>query len=173
MKALLAGGAETMARVAGVADACVDRPRLHRVDEVRLLPPVSPGRYLDFYSFEGHVKKARARRGLDIVPEWYQHPTYYNGNPYAFAGHGAAVRYPADEAERDYEMELAAVIGRPVIDLDAKDWSSAVAGFTILNDCSARGRQMGYAKVGMGPSYGKDFGKALGPWIVTLEECPD
>lgn len=174
MRALLSGGPETMSRVAGLADACTDRSQLHRVEEVRLLPPVpSPGRYLDFYSFEGHVKKARARRGLDIVPEWYQHPTYYNGNPYAFVGHDAPVRYPADETERDYEMELAVVIGRPVINLKPEDWRSAIVGFTLLNDCSARSRQMGYAKVGMGPSYGKDFGKALGPWIVTPDECPD
>jgi fumarylacetoacetate (FAA) hydrolase len=174
MKALLSGGPETMARVSGLADACVDRPQLRRLEDVRLLSPVlSPGRYLDFYSFEGHVKKARARRGLDVVPEWYQQPTYYNGNPYAFVGHGAAVRYPADETERDYEMELAVVVGRPVKDLGPDEWRSAIAGFTILNDCSARKRQMGYAKVGMGPAYGKDFGKALGPWIVTPDECPD
>lgn len=174
MKSLLSGGPETMARVAGLADACVDKTQLRRVEEVRLLPPVpTPGRYLDFYSFEGHVKQARARRGLEVVPEWYEHPTYYNGNPYAFAGHGTAVQYPADESERDYEMELAVVIGRPVRDLDAGDWRSAVAGFTLLNDCSARSRQMGYVKVGMGPAYGKDFGKALGPWIVTPDECPD
>jgi fumarylacetoacetate (FAA) hydrolase len=174
LKAILAGGEAAMARVAGVSDACVDKSQLHRVEEVRLLPPIlAPGRYLDFYSFEGHVKKARARRGLDIVPEWYLTPTYYNGNPYAFVGHGNAVRYPADETERDYEMELAVVIGRPVIDLKPEDWLSAIAGFTILNDCSARRRQMGHSKVGMGPSYGKDFGKAIGPWIVTPDECPD
>jgi fumarylacetoacetate (FAA) hydrolase len=174
MRTLLSGGQETMARVAGLADACVDKSQLHRLDDVRLLPPVvAPGRYLDFYSFEGHVKKARARRGLDVVPEWYDTPTYYNGNPYAFVGHGSPVRYPADEMERDYEMELAVVIGRPIRDLAAEEWRSAIAGFTILNDCSARKRQMGYAKVGMGPSYGKDFGKALGPWIVTPDECPD
>ena len=174
MKALLSGGEETMGRVAGLADACVDRSQLLRLDEVRLLPPVpSPGRYLDFYSFEGHVKKARARRGLDVVPEWYQHPTYYNGNPYAFVGHGEKVVYPKDETERDYEMELAVVIGRPALDLQPDGWRSAIAGFTLLNDCSARKRQMGYAKVGMGPAYGKDFGKAAGPWIVTPDECPD
>jgi fumarylacetoacetate (FAA) hydrolase len=174
MLGLLSGGTETMARVAGLAEACTDRSLLRRVEEVRLLPPVpAPGRYLDFYSFEGHVKKARAKRGLDVVPEGYQHPTYYNGNPYAFAGHGATVHYPAEETQRDYEMELAVVIGRPAKDLAADDWTSAVAGFTLLNDCSARTRQMGYAKVGMGPAYGKDFGKALGPWIVTVDECPD
>jgi fumarylacetoacetate (FAA) hydrolase len=174
VRAILAGGADAWARVEGLADACVDKGQLQPLDGVRLLPPVPlPGRYLDFYSFEGHVRKARARRGLDVAPEWYLQPTYYNGNPYAFVGHGAAVRYPADEQERDYEMELAVVVSRPVRDLAAEDWRGAVAGFTILNDCSARQRQMPFAKVGLGPAYGKDFGKALGPWIVTPDECPD
>jgi fumarylacetoacetate (FAA) hydrolase len=171
---LLGLGEEGKGRLAALADSCALPAVLHKVDQVRLLPPVpTPGRYLDFYSFEGHVKKARARRGLDVVPEWYLSPTYYNGNPYAFLGHGSDVRYPADETEMDYEMELAVVVGRTVRDLDPADWRSAIAGYTILNDCSARQRQMGYAKVGMGPSYGKDFGKALGPWIVTPDECPD
>lgn len=173
LKQLFAAGPDAMARAAGLAEACVDKSQLKRLDDVRLLPPVQPGRYLDFYSFEGHVRKARAKRGLDVVPEWYQQPTYYNGNPYAFVGHGADVRYPRDEAERDYEMELAVVIGRPIIDLKAEDWRSAIAGYTLLNDCSARQRQMGSAKVGLGPAYGKDFGKALGPWVVTPDECPD
>lgn len=174
MRDLLAGGPGVLARVAGLAESCSDRSLLHRLDDVRLLPPVPvPGRYLDFYSFEGHVRQARARRGLDVVPEWYERPTYYNGNPYCFVGHGEPVRYPPEEPERDYEMELAVVVGRPARDLAKGDWRSAVAGFTILNDCSARGRQMASAKVGLGPAWGKDFGKACGPWLVTPDECPD
>jgi len=174
MAALLAGGPDVLARAAGLAEACTDRSLLVKLDEVRLLPPVPvPGRYLDFYSFEGHMRQARARRGLDAMPEWYERPTYYNGNPYCFVGHGTPVRYPPEEPERDYEMELAVVIGRPVRDLAKADWRSAVAGFTILNDCSARGRQMASAKVGLGPAWGKDFGKACGPWLVTPDECPD
>ncbi len=174
MKQLLASWDDVAPRLEGLADACTDRSLLHRMSEVKLLPPVpSPGRYLDFYSFEGHVKNARARRGLEVPKEWYDHASYYNGNPYCFVGDGQPVAYPADETERDYEMELAVVIRRPVRDLAPADWQSAVAGFTILNDCSARARQMPYAKIGMGPSYGKDFGKALGPAIVSVDTCPD
>lgn len=173
MRELLANWDAAKPHLDGLAEACSDKSVLHRASDVRILPPTEPGRYLDFYSFEGHVKNARAKRGLDVVPEWYQTPTYYNGNPYCFVGHGEAVHYPADETQRDYEMELAVVIAKPVRDLKPADWRSAIAGFTILNDCSARARQMPYAKVGMGPSYGKDFGKAIGPFIVTPDECPD
>lgn len=173
MRELLAKWDSVKGHLDGLAEACTDKSVLHRASDVQVLPPVEPGRYLDFYSFEGHVKNARAKRGLEVVPEWYQSPTYYNGNPYCFVAPGATVSYPPDEAQKDYEMELAVVIGRPVRDLKPADWKSAIAGFTILNDCSARVRQMSYAKVGMGPSYGKDFGKAFGPFIVTPDECPD
>ncbi|MEK6985564.1 MAG: fumarylacetoacetate hydrolase family protein [Candidatus Thermoplasmatota archaeon] len=173
MQDLLANWDAAKPHLDGLAEACTDKSALHRANDVRILPPTEPGRYLDFYSFEGHVKNARAKRGLDVVPEWYQTPTYYNGNPYCFVGHGEPVRYPAGETQRDYEMELAVVLSRTCRNLDSTDWKSAIAGFTILNDCSARARQMPYAKVGMGPSYGKDFGKAIGPFIVTPEEVPD
>lgn len=173
-KALLAGGPAMLERVRGQADACTDRSLLHRLADVHLLPPIdAPGRYLDFYSFEQHVKTARAKRGLDVVPEWYEHPTYYNGNPYSLVGDGADVAFPAGETQRDYEMELAVIIGRPVRDLDPSDWHSAIAGYTLLNDWSSRKIQMSYAKIGMGPSAGKDFATGLGPWIVTTDECPD
>ena len=174
MADLLARWETVRSQLDGLAESCTDKSLLHRIADVKVLPPVPvPGRYLDFYSFEGHVKNARAKRGLEVVPEWYQTPTYYNGNPYSFVGHGETVHYPHDEAQRDYEMELAVVIGRTCRNLKPDEWRGAIAGFTILNDCSARVRQMSYAKVGMGPSYGKDFGKAYGPWIVTPDECPD
>ena len=163
-----------VARLAGLAESCADRSVLRRVDEVRLLPPVpTPGRYLDFMAFEGHVKASRARRDLPVPPEWYERPTYYNGNPYSFVGDGAEVAYPPGETQRDYEMELAVVVGRRVRDLDPADWQGAVAGYAILNDCSARARQFAATPVGLGPAPGKDFATALGPWIVTPDECPD
>lgn len=177
MKDLLAAGPEAMARVRGYESSCSDKSLFWRLGEVQLLPPVvAPGRYLDFYSFEQHVKTARAKRGLEVVPEWYEHPTYYNGNPYSLLGHEAPVHFPAGETQRDYEMELAVVLARPVRDLDATDQAavtSAIAGYTILNDWSSRRIQMSYAKIGMGPSAGKDFATGLGPWLVTPDECPD
>ncbi|MHB8632347.1 MAG: fumarylacetoacetate hydrolase family protein [Thermoplasmatota archaeon] len=174
MKALVAGGNAMLERIRGQASACTDRALLARLADVKLLPPVTkPGRYLDFYSFEQHVKTARAKRGLEVVPEWYQHPTYYNGNPYSFVGPEGRVVFPAGETQRDYELELAVVIGRPARDIQATEWASYVAGYTILNDWSSRAIQMSYAKIGMGPSAGKDFATGIGPWIVTQDECPE
>ena len=48
-----------------------------------------------------------------------------------------------------------------------------VAGFTIMNDWSARDLQRKEMAVGLGPSKGKDFATSLGPDLVTLDELKD
>ena len=127
-------------------------------------------RLRDFYSFEAHVKDARARRGLTVPPEWYEFPVFYFSNPGALVGHGEAVRKPAWTEALDYELEIACVIGKQARDVRAEDWRSVVAGFTILNDWSARDVQRREMAVGLGPAKGKDFATSLGPALVTLDE---
>jgi 2-keto-4-pentenoate hydratase/2-oxohepta-3-ene-1,7-dioic acid hydratase in catechol pathway len=141
------------------------------IGAVTLLPPVAhPPTLRDAYCFEEHVKNARARRGLTVPPEWYEMPVFYYSNPGSLAGHGAAVRKPGWTDALDYELELAWVIGTPARDVRAEDWRSVVAGFTILNDWSARDVQRREMAVGLGPAKGKDFATSLGPALVTLDE---
>ena len=57
------------------------------LDEVRLLAPVAyPPAVRDFYAFEQHVKTARALRGQEVPPEWYDLPVFYFSNPAAIFG---------------------------------------------------------------------------------------
>src|SRR5688572_21698150 len=56
---------------------------------VRLLAPVPvPPSVRDFYAFEDHVRTARATRGLDVDPDWYELPVFYFSNPAAITGPG-------------------------------------------------------------------------------------
>ena len=48
-----------------------------------------------------------------------------------------------------------------------------IAGFTVLNDWSARDLQKMEMAVGLGPAKGKDFATSLGPVLVTLDELGD
>lgn len=145
-----------------------------RAEDVTLLPPVArPPAVRDFYAFETHVKNARARRGLDVPPEWYEAPVFYFSNPGALVGHGAPVERPAATKALDYELEIACVIGSRARDVAPDDWRSAVAGFTILNDWSARDVQRKEMAVGLGPAKGKDFATSVGPALVTLDEIED
>jgi fumarylacetoacetate (FAA) hydrolase len=134
-------------------------------------PPVpDPGAFLDFYAFEEHVRRARSRRGLDMVPEWYSHPVYYRSNQRSLLGPGAEIRFPAGETRMDFELELAAVLGARVHSPTPDEAEAAIAGYALLNDWSARAIQAEVMKVGLGPSKGKDFATSLGPWLVTPDE---
>jgi fumarylacetoacetate (FAA) hydrolase len=135
-----------------------------RLDEVCFCAPVlHPPSVRDFYAFEEHVRRARALRGLEVPPEWYELPVFYFSNPAAIYGPDADVPYPDGSAELDYELEVAAVIGK----------DGAIGGFTVMNDWSARDLQRAEMKVGLGPAKGKDFATSLGPVVVTPDELGD
>ena len=135
----------------------------HRLEDVVLRAPVlCPPSVRDFYAFEQHVRTARAARGLEVPPEWYEQPVFYFSNPAAIYGPEESVPYPEGTEELDYELEVAAVIGA----------EGAIAGFTVMNDWSARDLQRAEMRVGLGPAKGKDFATSLGPVVVTVDEFP-
>src|SRR3954471_743170 len=125
----------------------------------------------DFYAFEQHVKTCRGHRGLDMVPQWYQVPVFYFSNPVAIIGDGDPVWAPRGSSALDYELELAAVVGTAARNLPADDSAlDCLAGFTVMNDWSARDIQRAEMAVGLGPSKSKDFATTLGPRIVPMTE---
>jgi fumarylacetoacetate (FAA) hydrolase len=145
-----------------------------RLSDARLKAPLAnPPSVRDFYAFEQHVKTARANRGLPMVPEWYEIPAFYFSNPAAIYGPDDIVAIPQGCQAMDYELEMAAVIGRSGRDIAPEEAESYIAGYTIMNDWSARDIQRLEMKIGLGPSKGKDFATAIGPWIVTPDELAD
>ncbi len=136
------------------------------------IPPIASIR--DFYAFEEHVATCRRQRGLEMVPQWYEVPVFYFSNPSGVIGHEAEVWAPRGSEALDYELELACVIGREARDLpDDNRALDAVAGWTIMNDWSARDLQRIEMTVGLGPSKGKDFATSIGPQLVTFDELAD
>jgi len=140
--------------------------------DVRLLAPLVPASIRDFVAFEEHVEgvSASVDGKSEVVPEWYQAPTFYFTNPHTVLGPGEVLRPPVS-ARLDFELEVAAVIGGPAgANLTADDAAGVIFGYTIMNDWSARDLQSREMKVRLGPAKGKDFGTSLGPWIVTADE---
>lgn len=147
----------------------------HAVSNVaRWLPPVpNPPSFRDFYAFEQHVKAARAKRGLEMLPEWYELAIFYFSNPCSLRGHLEPVKKPAATEMLDIELEVAAVIGRDVQDASGQTAEDAIFGYAVLNDWSARDLQRQEMKCSLGPAKGKDFATSLGPWVVTKDELED
>jgi fumarylacetoacetate (FAA) hydrolase len=109
-----------------------------------------------------------------MVNQWYEIPVFYFSNPASVIGNGDEVYAPKNSVELDFELEIAAVIGCEASDLASDDSAmECVAGFTIYNDWSARDLQRNEMAVGLGPSKGKDFANALGPWLVPFAELKD
>src|SRR3954454_3549154 len=143
MLELLDGGPEAMERVRGLTERVAgDEEGLwessQSIDDVQLLAPIPfPRTIRDFYAFEQHVKTARALRGADMIPEWYEIPVFYFSNSEAIYGPDHAVPYPQTQ-ELDYELELAWVIGKEGRDIPADKALDHVAVYCIMNDWSAR-----------------------------------
>ena len=138
--------------------------REFELGEVELLAPVpEPPSLRDFFAYEGHVAAGFKRRGMDRIPEqWYEAPVFYFSNPASIHGPGEPVRRPEGCNLLDFELEIAAVIGA----------AGEIAGFTLMNDWSARDVQLGEMVVGLGPAKAKDFATSLGPYLVTPDELP-
>jgi fumarylacetoacetate (FAA) hydrolase len=150
-------------------------PRLaYRASDVRLLAPIpEPPSVRDFYAFEQHVKAARAKRNVGMIPQWYEIPVFYFSNPAAINGPDDPIPYPRETEWLDYELEIACVIGKLGKDIPVEEAAQYIAGYTIMNDWSARDLQRKEMVLNMGPAKGKDFATSLGPWLVTPDELAD
>jgi 2-keto-4-pentenoate hydratase/2-oxohepta-3-ene-1,7-dioic acid hydratase in catechol pathway len=140
--------------------------------DVRLLPPLRPPSIRDFSVFEAHVEgMAKLAAPAAAVPDdWYEWPWFYFTNPHALVGAHDPVEVPPGCEALDFELELAAVVGKPGRNVAPEDARDHIAAYTILNDWSARdigGREF---RTGFGQAKGKDFASTLGPWLVTADE---
>ncbi|MFV2116938.1 fumarylacetoacetate hydrolase family protein [Streptomyces sp. Act-28] len=152
--------------------AALDVPPGPHVSRVRLLPPLQPASVRDFVTFEEHVEGVRRSvDGVAGVPDqWYAAPAFYFTNPHAIHATGDGIPMPPCSAVLDFELEVAAVIGREGHDLSPEQARDHIVGYTVLNDWSARDLQSAEMKVGLGPCKGKDTATTLGPYLVTADE---
>ena len=104
-------------------------------------------------------------------------------NPYIFikastavVGPGDNVVIPTQTAKADWEVELAAVIGRTTRRISVEDALDCVVGYTIVNDVSARDltrRDDFPFKFDWFQGKSFDTFAPLGPWIVPASEISD
>jgi 2-keto-4-pentenoate hydratase/2-oxohepta-3-ene-1,7-dioic acid hydratase in catechol pathway len=160
LDAALAEGERALARPAAAAHG-----------QARVLPPLTPPSVRDFVAFEEHVEGVVAGfGGGGVPPEWYQAPTFYFTNPHGLIGAHDDVAVPGGSLELDFELEVAAVIGRDGSSLSPTAARGHIFGYTVMNDWSARDLKRREMRVLLGPAKGKDFATTLGPWLTTADE---
>src|SRR2546428_2806126 len=128
---------------------------------------LQPPTVRDFMVYEGHANAGGTR---ELSDAWIRLPIFYFSSPLRIFGPEEAVPYPSASDQLDYELELAAVIGREGNNVAEADAFAYIAGFTIFNDWSCRDLQRDEMEARLGPAKGKDSATSLGPWIVTTDE---
>lgn len=135
-----------------------------------LAPLPRPTSCRDGYAFRQHVAAARRNRKVDMIPEFDQYPIFYFTNHNAVQGPGEIRCMPDHFQKLDFELEAAVIIGRRGRNVKAAHADRHIAGYTIMNDMSARTLQMEEMLLNLGPAKGKDFCTVIGPMMVTPDE---
>jgi 2-keto-4-pentenoate hydratase/2-oxohepta-3-ene-1,7-dioic acid hydratase in catechol pathway len=126
--------------------------------EVRLLPPVTPGKIVAVgRNYADHAKEL----GNDAPSE----PIIFLKPPSALLPPGGTIELPPSSERVDFEGELAIVIGSRARDVKRNDWREHVLGFTCANDVTARDLQRRDVQFTRGKSF--DTFCPIGPCIET------
>lgn len=156
--------------------------------------PFEPKSFRDFMLYEDHVidsTRAYVKRFLPALypltqafeavtrkpfprfrPHrlWYQQPIYYLSNHLNFYTTGDDVQWPAYTKAMDYELELGAVITKPLFNASTEEAEKAIGGFVVLNDFSARDVQKEEMDSGFGPQKAKHFASAMSATVASADE---
>jgi 5-oxopent-3-ene-1,2,5-tricarboxylate decarboxylase / 2-hydroxyhepta-2,4-diene-1,7-dioate isomerase len=147
-------------------DRCKEREELwHDLRSVTYLSLFQPGKIICL----GLNYAEHAREGGRDVPE---EPIFFEKAVSAMISHEQPVIYPDNLGRIDPEPELAVVIGMRARKVDEADVPDHIAGYTILNDVTARDMQAKDMRSSQ-PWYRSksiDTFCPVGPWIVTADE---
>jgi 2-keto-4-pentenoate hydratase/2-oxohepta-3-ene-1,7-dioic acid hydratase in catechol pathway len=170
MLRLLQAGPAAIGQVAAFLDAVVrdrSQERYPALGELRLLAPVPrPGKIVAVgRNYADHAKET----GVDP----FEKPRIIAKLPSSAIGCGAVVRRPAQVAKMDFEAELAVVIGEFAANVPRARALDFVAGYTALNDLSAREFQFDISPPQTTFAKSMDGFCPMGPWLATRDEIPD
>ncbi|MGB6105888.1 MAG: fumarylacetoacetate hydrolase family protein [Pusillimonas sp.] len=195
MLALIEHGDDGLAAAYQLAEAPPDEA-LIPLDSVRLLAPIPrPPRLRSMSSYPAHL--ARAQEGRARInaqgaedpeaafqaakekfiqrppPGYYDTPVYWIMDHFCVAGPDEDIAWPAYSDWIDYELEIAAIIGKAGRDIPLEQADEHIFGYTLLNDLSARDEQARASATSLSiTAKGKDFEQSYptGPCIVTRDE---
>jgi 2-keto-4-pentenoate hydratase/2-oxohepta-3-ene-1,7-dioic acid hydratase in catechol pathway len=153
--------------------------------QVKLLAPIPrPGAiYCAGANYADHALEMAKLHNRPIEPDPHTlglKPWHFIKVSHAVAAPGDVIDITAASKTMDWEVELAAVIGRPAKNVSIERALDYVAGYTIANDLSAR--DMGNReKITVGSPFKADWVShksfdgscPMGPWIVPASDIGD
>lgn len=198
MLALIDGGERALDR-AWHAYQQIDESALVERDTVTLLAPFTPRRMRDCGLMVSHLRQSISRTARWLTEhtrtehdygELYRHmdgvfnalydPTtpvqFAERDPATVSAPNGVLEWPAGSDYLDYELELAAVIGKTGANIAVDDAEAHIFGYTIYNDWTLRDVQARNALAGAGAhANAKDFPQSnpFGPCVVTRDEIGD
>jgi 2-keto-4-pentenoate hydratase/2-oxohepta-3-ene-1,7-dioic acid hydratase in catechol pathway len=145
-------------------------------DEVRLLPPVAPGKILGVgWNFREHIREMVGRSpGVQVSEQRLQEvpqALLFLKPPSSLIGHRDAIIYPFDATRVEYEGELAVVIARDTRRVTPEEAVDAVLGWTCANDVTERAQQGEDKQWWRAKGY--DTFAVAGPYLETETPGPD
>ena len=135
--------------------------------DVELLAPVPrPGKVVGIgRNYADHAKET------GVLP--FEQPRIIFKQPTSVCGLGSLVRRPDGVSKLDFEVELAVVIGSFAQRVSQADALAHVAGYTVLDDISARDFQFDVSPAQTTFAKSMDGFCPMGPWLVTRDEIDD
>lgn len=136
--------------------------------EARLHAALKPSKVIAVgRNYAEHLKEAGVKIEMKVPSAWIKANS-------AIIGPTRDIVKPAPVKELDYETELCIVIGKKCRDVPAERAYDVIAGYTVMNDISARDVVKIERKEG-NQLLGKMFDgfAPIGPWLVTRDEIAD
>jgi len=146
-------------------------PRL-KLEDVTLLAPIEPR--LILCSGENYWDHRDEKPAVDG-----REPEFFLKNPLGVIGPGEAIQLDHLVTRKlDYEVELLVVVGKPGRHIPPERALEHVWGYTIMNDVTARDRQVrlrpdGSSSYALGPGKSFDTCAPIGPCITTRDDIAD
>jgi len=173
MISLLEGGEESFRKVRELEEKLVRQDDLQKakgtcyaLQQVKILAPIPRPRKNIFCLGVNYPDHAAERRN-----EPPKHPIFFTKPPTCVIGSGDPVVLPRSSQKIDYEVELAFIFGRQGKNILAKEAWDYIAGYTVLNDITARDLQRSHQQWFKGKSL--DTFAPMGPFLVTPDEVHD
>ena len=148
------------------------------VASVKLLPPIlyPPAIYCTGANYMAHAEEMSAE-GAGVDKATTQPYLFLKAPQHCMIGPGDEIKLPNTSKKVDWEAECAVVIGKGGRNISVADAMQHVAGYTIMNDVSARdlSRRPDWPRWGVDWFGHKNFETSapMGPWITPADEVPD